>query len=128
MQLIINKSFFRQSRFYLSKVLFIIHLLLSKKTFVVCTLFGERSPPDTPPDNSPSQLGQFPVPLITQLGNYIYRPTYMYAYIYTYVHIHIDACTHVYTHTIHTCIHRPTYNTYIHIFMHTYTLKYSHIY
>src|SRR6218665_1817056 len=75
-------------------------------------------PRTIPPDNSPSQLGQFsPVPLKTQLENCIY--TYMYAYIYTYMHIHIDVCTHVYTHTIHTCIH-----TYIHAYIYTYIQSY----
>ena len=39
------------------------------------------------------------------------------------MHIHIDACTHVYTHRIPTCIH-----TYIHIFMPTHTLIYIHIF
>src|SRR6218665_2768659 len=38
--------------------------------------------------------GQFPpVPLKTQLENYIY--TYMYAHMHTYIHTHIDVCTHV---------------------------------
>jgi len=48
---------------------------------------GERTfpPGQFPPDNSPSQLGQFsPVPLKAQLQNYIY--TYMYAHMHTYIH------------------------------------------
>src|SRR6218665_3768160 len=34
------------------------------------------------------------------------------------MHIHIDACTHVYTHTIHTCLHTFIYSC-IHIHLNT---------
>src|SRR6218665_1337776 len=69
-----------------------------------------------------------PIPLKTQLDNYMH--TYMYgcthAYLYTYMYIHIDACTYVYMHTIHTCIH-----TYIHAYIyiiHLYTVIYIDIF
>src|SRR6218665_39516 len=60
---------------------------------------------------------------------YTYMYAHMHTYIHTYMHIHIDACTHVYTHTIHTCKHTYIYscinihlNTviYIDIFWHNY--------
>src|SRR6218665_642991 len=59
-------------------------------------------PPDnSPSDNSPSQLGQFPpVPIKTQLENYI--NTYMYAHLHTYIH------TCIYTY-IYSCIHIHLY-------------------
>src|SRR6218665_2580236 len=52
------------------------------------------------------------------------------------MHIDIDACTHVYMHTIHTCIHTYIYSCihihlytviYIDIFWHTYTYMYTYI-
>src|SRR6218665_2320972 len=62
------------------------------------------------------------------------------------MHIHIDACTHVYTHKIHTCMHTYIYScihihlntviyidivwhnyTYIYVYIHTY-IVYSHTY
>src|SRR6218665_3671684 len=94
----------------------------------------DHSPLDNcPPDNSPSQVGQFPpVPLKTQLENYVY--TYMYAHIYTYMHIHIDACTRIYAyntymHTyIYSCIHIHLYTViYIDIFWNNNTYMYTYI-
>src|SRR6218665_3711945 len=96
---------------------------------------------NSPPDNSPSQLGQFPPYRskpnlkITYIHTYMHMCIHIYKY-YTYMHIHIDACTHVYMHTIHTCMHTYKYsrihihlNTviYIDIFWHNYTYMYTYI-
>src|SRR6218665_215698 len=93
---------------------------------------SENSPRTIPPGQFPLPIRPIPpLPLKTQLENYIY--TCMYAHmhtLYTYMHINIDACTHVYMHTIHTCIHTYIYSCihihlytviYIDIFWHTYT-------
>ena len=102
------------------------HFLPRARTFPPLDNFPRTLPPNNSPRQFPLQTRTIPpVPLKTQLENYIY--TYMYAHMHTYIymHIHIDSCTHVYTHTIHTCYKS---HTYIHIFMHTYTFIYSHIY
>src|SRR6218665_304902 len=79
--------------------------------------FPRTIPRTIPPPNWDNS----PVPLKTQLENYIY----------TCMHTSINIYIHAYTHRcMHTCIYAyNTYmHTYIHIFMHTYTLIYSHIY
>src|SRR6218665_2373205 len=74
-----------------------------------------------PPDNSPSQLGQFPpVPLKTQLENYIY--TYNPC-MHTCIHIYIYAYTH---RCMHTRIY--AYNTYMHTYIITYIQAYIYTY
>src|SRR6218665_2441923 len=64
--------------------------------------FPRTIPRILPPDNSPSQLGQFP-PYRSKPNlkiTYIHKCMHTCIHIYTYMHIHIDACTHVYT-----CVH-----------------------
>src|SRR6218665_1917769 len=101
---------------------------------------GHFPPGQFTPDNSPP--GQFPLPTriipphtaqnpTLKLHTYIHVCTH--SYIYTYMHIHIDACRHIYTRTIHTCIHTiHTYNTYmhtIHTCIHTiHTCMHIHLY
>src|SRR6218665_1275562 len=116
---------------YLSIKLYIASLIMSLSE---ARPAGERTiPPDIspgqfprtiprdnyPPDNSPSQLGQFPP--------YRSKPNFklhnMHTCMHTCIHIYIHAYTHMHAHT-HIRIQYIRMHTYIHvhIFMHTYTL------
>src|SRR6218665_1014693 len=98
----------------------------------VCTctpaMGNGRLPPDNsqdnyprkiPPDNFPSQLGQLP--------QYRSKSNFKITYIHTCMHTCIHINIHAYTHR---CMQTLIYaqNTYLHIFMHTFALIYSHIY
>src|SRR6218665_57360 len=98
------------------------------RTFPLWTI-----PPDTSPDNSPSQLGQCPVPLKTQ---HIYIHVCTHACIHIYIYAYSHRCMHTriyayntYMHTyMYSCIHIHL-NTviYIDIFWHNYTYMYTYI-